>query len=153
MPPADQRLDADRRPVAGGDLGLIVQLQHVVEQGLAQLAEQAEPVGRVQIALGLVGLDAGALLLGVVHRDVGAAQQRGRVRAMARARGHADGRVDLEREAAKVDRIGHSRVQPLGDGDQFSFVRVVDDDRELVAPEPGDQVAPAGPRRAAGRRI
>ena len=50
--------------VARGDLGLVVQLDVVVDEGLAQLAEQPELVGGVVVAVRGVDLDAAAAVLG-----------------------------------------------------------------------------------------
>ena len=51
MLPAHQRLDADQRAVAQVQLGLVVQQQLVAVDGVAQLAEQAEPI-RSMLVLG-----------------------------------------------------------------------------------------------------
>ena len=72
---------------SSGDLGLVVQLELAVVDRPAQRAEQAEPVGEWRSRVGGVDLDAGALVLGDVHRDVGAAAAAARRRCRARGAG------------------------------------------------------------------
>jgi len=84
-----------------------------------QLGEQAEPVGRVGVAVGRIRDDAEAAALGLVHRDVGALQQRADGRAVLRIQRHADARLQLDGYAAQADRLAQRVLQAagqLGDG-------------------------------------
>ena len=97
--PARQGLDADH--LARGELGLGLEEEHdlAVLDRLAQAAGQRQPARAEAVQARLEHRVAAAGLLGRVHGDVGALDQRldaGAVRGMA---GHADRGVDLEREA------------------------------------------------------
>ena len=76
---SDEGLDAQQP--SGREVGhrLVVQRQLVVGQSVADLAGQLEAVAAVVIALGGVHGVAQAPALGLVHRDVGVAQQGARV--------------------------------------------------------------------------
>jgi hypothetical protein len=74
--PAHERLDAHDAARVEVDLGLEVQDELLgVGQGAAQLGDELQALAGVVVALGRVELDAGAALLGPVHRGVGVAQQ------------------------------------------------------------------------------
>jgi len=57
-----------------------VQGQPLLGDGVAQLADQLQPLARVQVPLARVELRARATALGLVHRHVGALEQRLRER-------------------------------------------------------------------------
>ena len=89
---------------------------------------------------GGVDLDAAAAVLGRVHRDVGAAQQRGAVDAVRRAHRDAEREVHLETDRVDRDRVGDAGADAAGDLERLLLTHVEDDDRELVAAEAGDAV-------------
>ena len=144
-----------------GDLGLVVQLELARVQGSAQRCEQAEPVGRVAVAGGVVHLDAGVLLLGQVHRDVGAMHELFDVGAVVGVDRDPDARLELEQHVLELERLDERVAHPTGDvGGVRCRRQLRHDDGELVAAQAGDEVvlaaAPLGcaarPSRAAGRR-
>ncbi len=155
VPPADQRLHAGRR--SGGQVDGRLQHQHqliVGLQRLAQLGEQGQLVGAGRVPGAVVRGHAGATVLGLVHGDVGPAQQLGQVGGAGRGHHHADGDLDRHPHPGHLGRRG----QPLGDVPSLTQrVRhrggTVRDHRvrgqqqgELVTAESGQQVAGAGQR-------
>ncbi len=144
--PAHQRLDADHLradvdPVPQRDLGLVVQLELVGVQRAAQRGQQAEPVGRVAVPGGVVHLDAGVLLLGQVHRDVGPAHQLLDVGAVVGVDGDPDARLQLEEHLLEVERLDQRVAHPARHvGDVVVRPDVGHHHGELVAAEPGHQV-------------
>lgn len=73
--PSHQRFDADHLAGAEVDLGLVVHEELAALDAATQLAKQRQPLERVVVVLGVVDDDALVLLLGDIHRDVGALQQ------------------------------------------------------------------------------
>ncbi len=71
VPPADQRLDTRDPARRQLRLRLVVHLEVAVGQRTAELTEDDQPRGAVAVAGSLVVLDAGAVLLREIHRDVG----------------------------------------------------------------------------------
>ncbi len=88
-----------------------------------------------------------ALILGVVHRDVGAPHQRLRVLAVGRVPRDADAAVHLQRDVVEHDRLAHAREHVLDDRRQRRHVVGPHrrQDRELVAAEARDHPAFADP--------
>ena len=108
----------------------------------AELGEQAEPGGRVVVALGGVELDADVRLLREVHRDVGAAEQRVDVLAVLGEERDADARLGLEHELVDLERLPQRLREHLGELDGSGRVGDARQEHaELVAAEPGDRVA------------
>ena len=156
MLPADQRLDAGRRAGREVERGLVGQHElAAAAQRLAQLGEQGQPVGAAVVAGTVVPADHAAAALGPVHRDVPAAQQLGHVHAAGRRDHHADRALrrqgypgHRERRADQVDELA-GPVQRPGQPGQFLVgggrpVQRGDEQPELVAGQPGDQLVPAG---------
>ena len=141
--PAHERLDADHAAAAERDLGLEVQDELVVVEGVAQLAQELEPLGRVGVARGRVGLDVRARALGLVHRHVGVAQERRDVLAVVGLQRDADRGAELDGDAADVEREGQGAVQARGHLADGAAVRHDGQDRELVAAEAGQDVVAA----------
>ena len=150
--PAHQRLQAGDLAVEA-DLGLVVQLDLAGVERAAQIAQQAEPVGGVAVALGLVHLDARAVPLRLVHRHVRAAQQPLGVERVVGEDGdsgaglqHEGEPVEVERGAERGDQVAGDALGAgggVGDGQQHG---------ELVAAEPRRLRAARQGRAAAGRR-
>ena len=93
QPPAQQRFGADDAAVAQVDLRLVADHELVAFQRAAQLALQHQPLDRRGIHLRRVeGEGVAAVLLGVVHRRIGVADQVDDVLGIARAEGDADAR-------------------------------------------------------------
>ncbi|OSY51956.1 hypothetical protein BG846_02418 [Streptomyces fradiae ATCC 10745 = DSM 40063] len=135
--PADQRLQAGDVAVEA-DLGLVVQLHLARVEGAAQVAEEAEPVGRVGVPLGLVHLDAGAVALRLVHGHVGALEEPLRVEGVVGEDGDARAGLQDERESVEVERGGEVGGEvagdPLGAGRGIGHR---EENGEFVAAEPG----------------
>ena len=144
QPPAQQRLGADDAPVAQVHLGLVVHQELVALQRAAQLALEHQPLDGGGVHLRRIEREGvAAVLLGVVHRRVGVADQVDDVLRVARTEGDADaggqehlvflqleGAADLGEHAARQLRHGAAVVRV---GRQ-----VVDEHRELVAREAAD---------------
>ena len=148
--PAHERLDAHE--LAGRQVGdrLVVQRQLVVAQGVAHLAGQLEAIAAVVVALGGVDPVPGAPALGLVHRDVGVAQQGARVLGVLGEDGDADARADVQRDPGERVGAPERRAQPGGRHRGRLGVGVLDQHAELVAAQAGDDVAGAH-RRAQPR--
>ncbi|CAM5310249.1 hypothetical protein STANM309S_02206 [Streptomyces tanashiensis] len=135
--PADERLQTGDLAVEA-DLRLVVEFDLAGVEGAAEVTEEAEPVGRVGVALGLVDLDAGAVALGLVHGDVGPAQQALGVEGVVGEDGDAGAGLQDEGEPVEVERRGELGDEvagdPLGAG---GGVGRGQQDGELVAAEPG----------------
>ena len=135
--PAQQRLDAGHLAAAGVRLRLVVQLEGPLLDGPRQVADQRQPARAVRVAVGGVARHPGQAALGVVHRDLGAAQQQRRRRPVPGSGGDADRGHHVEGDLAQVERPRHVAGDP---GDHALDVHVVaaEQDGELVAAEPGD---------------
>ena len=144
QPPAQQRLGADDAAVAQVDLGLVAHHELVALQRAAQLALQHQPLDGGGVHLRRVEREGvAAVLLGVVHRRVGVADQVDDVLRIARAEGDADARgeehlVLLQLEGAAD--LGEHAARQLRHGAAVVRVgrQVVDEHRELVAGEAAD---------------
>ena len=131
-------------PVREVDLRLVVQDELVALDALAELAEQGEAARRGLLLLGREQRVAGAGALGVVHREVGAAEQVVDVVAVERDERDADARLHVD--DVTVDDEG--RLERLLDRpDDARGARQVGgrrrQDPELVAAEPRHRVAVA----------
>ena len=153
--PAHQRLEAGDLAAAQGDQRLVVELELVALERLAQLALDLEPAQRPRPHLGVEELAAGAsALLGPVHRRVGVAdQQVGVDRLAGRRAGHGDADAGADEVLDPAHRVGLGEGGGDAVGDRHRLVLVgeaVDEDAELVAAEAGDDVA--GPQVGAQPR-
>ena len=151
--PAHERLDAGDAAGREVDLRLVVQDQLVALERAAQLGDQRQPLARVAVARRVVGLEAGARLLGLVHRDVGALQQRVGVGAVLRAERGADARVHHDLEPVDLERVLERDADPAPDLGRARQPGAGQQQRELVAAEPRDEAVrrrppPAGAGRA-----
>jgi hypothetical protein len=147
--PAQQRLRTDDPAAVQLDDGLVEQDELVALQGVLEVGFEGEPLHGV-VAHGRLEQPpaVGALTFGVVHRDVGVAQQvLGELVAglrLRRADRDADAGPHRQLPALDQDRLGQAVQHALGDGDGLRRHREpVEQDHELVPAEPGDQVARA----------
>ena len=151
--PADQALGAAHAHVVEVDDRLVVDDDLVLQQGVADAAEHAQPALGVLVLLGGVDLVLGLGLLGRVHGDVGAAQQRVGVLTVLREAGDADAGADLERQLVDherlADRLEQARDDHVQDGDVVGVLG--EQDPELVAAEACDEPALPDRRSDAGR--
>ena len=141
--PAHERLDAAHR--AGPQLGLRLVVQDELaglERG-AELADEREPLAAVVVAADHVDLVAGAHALGLVHRDVRALQQPHGVAGVRGEQRDADAGVDVDADAADGEGMLERGAQPQPGGARRRLVAGLEDDRELVAAEPGERVVVA----------
>jgi len=139
--PAQQHLGAHDLPAAQVDLRLVVQDELAALERRAQVAGEREPLDAVAVELERVALDAGAPLLGLVHRDVGALHEHVDVLAVLRERGDPDAGAQLQAHAGDVERLCDRAAH--GRGDRRALHRALDraqQDRELVAAKPSDGV-------------
>src|SRR5439155_2146006 len=153
--PAEQRLDPDDVAVLEVDLGLVMQRELIAletEPKLVLEAQQLPELAGHVVAEELV--PAAARLLRRVHRDVRVANQLFALAGTARVEGDADARADHELAPGDPDRLLEREKQPLRDADGMGLVRSVEQERELVAAEPGERVARAARlREALGNRL
>ncbi|MCY1461070.1 hypothetical protein D9M71_786900 [compost metagenome] len=97
MLPAQQGLGADRLAGLGVELGLVVQAELALFQGLAQVLQQLQLLAGIAVHRHVeeaVAVLAGAL--GVVHGGVGIAQQLMLVQAVARVQDDTQARRQLQ---------------------------------------------------------
>ena len=143
--PADERLHADRPAVGEPDDRLVLHPELVA-------FEAGEQGGRQGVAGHVAGMalrveadpPVAPVGLGPVQRDVRGLQDlRGRG-LLHRALDHPDAGRDDETVLVDDDRIGEHGEDGVGEHRQLALGRIVDEDRELVAAHPGDQVAPGG---------
>ena len=100
----------------------------------AQRGQQAEPVGGVEVVVGVVHLDAGLQPLGQVHRDVGASHQLVRLDAVLRVHRDADAGLHLEHHLLEGERLDQRVADPAGQLDRLAVRRDPRQvHRELVA--------------------
>src|SRR3954451_10625565 len=99
MVPAYERLDVADGARLHRELRLIVQDELVGPDRVAQLADEREALARVAVAVALVEGVAASRRLRLVHRDVGALQERLGVIAMLREERDADARADAHVDA------------------------------------------------------
>jgi diguanylate cyclase (GGDEF)-like protein/PAS domain S-box-containing protein len=78
--------------------------------------------------------------LGHVHGDIRAPQQLFGERNPRLAEGDADARADHHLPPVNAQRLMQGRMDPVDDGQRFRQIAIVEQDGELVAPEPGDRV-------------
>ena len=116
--PSQQRLGADHMTGREVDLRLVVDAQLVGTEGVAQVAEQLQPVGRVAVVARSVQQRTKVRRLCGVHRSVSALHQLDRVVCVVGQHGDADACLDVQVEVAHLERLVERRVdapcEPLG---------------------------------------
>ena len=105
-----------------------------------QLAAEGEPAARARIALLLVDLDSGSVGLGLVHRRVRALDERLSARRAIRKQRDADAGAERELDALELVGTADRRADSRGGGLRVLPVGIRQQDRELVAAEPGQHV-------------
>jgi hypothetical protein len=136
MLPPQQRLDARHLACGQHALGLIVEQQLAPLDGPRQLPQEVEPRPRVRVALGGVEGHPVALVLGLVHGDVGAPQERLPVVGMLGEERHADARLDVNGHSLHLERGRERGPCPFARGARLGGVRCRHDHGELVAAQP-----------------
>jgi hypothetical protein len=144
MVPAHQHLAAGHEAAADVQLRLVVELQLLPLHRPAQLDHQRHLVGGADVHVLAMEAVAALLLLRVVHRHVGAAEQGAGVGAVLGEEGDADAGADFQHLPVHHERL-FERVQDAAGGDGGG-VRVGggrQHDRELVTAEARHHVAGA----------
>ncbi len=144
MRPTNECLEAAERPVLHIDLGLVVEQELTVVDGVTQLARQRQPRRRVAILFGGVDGMPAVRLLGDVHGHIGAPQQRGGVTAVSGRK--SDPQTGPDVEGVLVDQEGSLQCsnQLLARGlGRLGVADRREENRELVATEPGDRIGHA----------
>ena len=138
MLPAQQGLHVRHALRAQVDFRLVEHPEFIAFAGRPQVADQADPAQVGFVVAGLVDRDPALRLLGFVHGDVGAAQQRVRVGRMQRIQGQADARADadLGLSLAQVQRRFQCADDRPGAFERARFVGSGDQHQELVAAQP-----------------
>ena len=136
MGPAQQRLRPDHGVGLEVHLGLVVQLQLVSFERAAQLAEEGEPRGVVQLAAGRVEDARSPQLPRGLHRRVGAAQQRLGLGPVLRGHRHPHAGRDLDRQPLHHEGPLERAQDALSHLPRESGVGVGQEHPELVAPQP-----------------
>ena len=120
-------------------------LEGLALDGRAQVALEAEPLERARVHVGVEQLVArSALRLGLVHRRVGIAHDFFRVRVFLAAERDAD--AGRREHLVDANREGHAERVLNPHGDRVGLYRIselVQQNRELVAAQPGERVAGA----------
>ncbi len=138
--PPGQGLDADQVAGVDGDLRLVVQHELVGVQGAPEVGEQGQPGHRVAVLLGGVVRVGQPQVRRDVHGSLGLAHQVGHIIAGG-GRRDADADVQFQADAVEHERPGHLGQHPFGCHGGLVEVAVGQQDAELVAAEPGHQVA------------
>ena len=145
--PAQQRFGADDATSVERELGLQVQAQLVVVDGVAQLAQQRQRLRAGGVDGRVVEHRAFAAALGVVHRHLGAAEQGVGVGGMVRPHRHAEARAHVDGVVFEHHHVAKGLVQALRDGGGVGQVarglEVSQQHRKLVTAQAGHQVAVA----------
>jgi len=153
--PAQQRLRAEEAPGLERDDGLEVQHEFMAFQGAPQLQLQLRvPLGArghvVREALEVVA----PLALGVVHGEIGVAQQRVGVLVVHRIDRQADARREVELVARHLGALGHRCEQALRDLRDFVEVgHALEQHGELVVAQSRQGIDAAQARLQAARRL
>ena len=153
--PAHERLERHDAVLGERDDRLVLHDELVVLQRAAQVGLELEPGDRRRVHLGFVDAVAAlALALGPVHRGVGVAQELVGVVAVRAREGDSGARVDedlLARdEERRLERVDEA-LRGLARGGRCR--EALEQDRELVAAEPGRGVGAAEHRLQPGRDV
>ena len=140
VPPADERLEAGQPTVAEVHERLVVEHEVAAADGVLELGPELLAPDDGEVHPRLEELDATlAARLGGVHREVRVTEQvfgrRSRL-----GDGHAGAAAGEHLLALEVERRAEGGQHPLGDAARGLAVRLLQQDRELVATEAGDRV-------------
>jgi hypothetical protein len=149
--PAHQGLDSAHLPAGQIDLRLVVQHELVRDQRRPKFLEGAQPGVAVAVVDRVVDAVPAAPHLGPVHRHVGLAHQDAEAVAVIRAERDPDTRARLQRDTFERVRYREGRLQGHRDALGLLPAGIAEEDRELVAAEPHEEVVRAepGPEQAA----
>ena len=152
--PAHERLDPDDPALVEVDERLVVELELVALERVAEVVLELEALGHAPADGGVEELVArAAVVLGALHRGVGVAHERLGVVAAPVGDGDADAGADDDGSVAEHDRRGERVEQPLGDLDRAALAgQALAEDGELVAAEARERVAAARAAPRAARR-
>ena len=152
MLPAHQCLAANDVAVGHVDLRLVVQHDLAAQVGIAQLALQLQPLGGGGVHVRGVELESVATArLGLVHSDVGIADQVIGFFAVARIQADADGGRGREFASVNAHRYRHGGQDAGCDFGGGALVGTGQHQQEFVAAQPRQDVVRAGKvRQAAG---
>ena len=143
--PAQQRPRPRRLARREVELGLEAERELVALDGAPQLSHQAQPLDAVAVLGRVVEGGAEVALLGDVHRDLGASQQRRRIAAVVGKEGDAEARRDVDAHLLDLDRAGERGLDLAEHRARLGEAARRQQDRELVAAQAGDhQLARAG---------
>ena len=150
--PTQQRLGADDRLVGDADDRLIVKHELVFLDRNAECLFQRvliePPRGEIGVEK-LIGV--AAKLLGAVHRHVGVLEQAFRIVAVVGINRDADRRRHIDLVLLDLERLSDGFLKLLRDAiEHRGVVEILDDDHELVASEPRQQVGCAQGLRQGG---
>src|SRR5262249_33827662 len=153
MLPAHQRLDALRLTGAKVGLRLVDEMKLLLRDRLAQLGRQRQPANVLRLAARVVDLEAAAVLLRDVHRDVGAPDQALDVAAVVGEERDADARSDRHRELVQKHRILERVADQLDRPLDIDLTIDPNHDAELVPTEPGNDILVADRVRQSRREL
>ena len=143
MLPAEKRLDEMLAALAQSHPRLIGQCELVIVDRLPEVAHQCQALLAVHVIAVVPHGDRKLVALGGAHRDVGALQQLARIVAVLGTHGDADARPDID--DVPVERHPHFERTYDGLRDTLGIADAASchENRELVAADAGDAVAPA----------
>ena len=154
MAPAHEPLDGDDAALVEVHERLVVELELVALERLAQVLLELEALDRAPAQRGVEELVArSAVVAGARHRDVGVVDERLGAVALAVGDGDADAGVDEDGMVAEHDRRDERVEQPLRDLDRPALARQpLAEHPELVAAHARERVAGGEQRREPLRR-
>ena len=138
--PAHERLRAEDGTGGHVDLRLVVQHELMVIERGVEVLDRLEPDAVGLVELRVVALRPGVGVLGGVHRDVGASEQIDHPGRPVAAFGDAGACVDEQPRALDGEGLGDPIEDPDGDLTAFFAGSERDQEGELVAPQPHEQV-------------
>ena len=143
MEPAKQGFEPNHAQAVERDDRLIVGGELVAAQRGPQVGLQFEPLqGRLVHEASKHGVRTGATALGAVHRQIRIAQHLIRVLVMRRAERDPDADAGVDLLAANEEFAQQHLVNAIGDAcGVFEAGDFVQQDGELVSPQPGDRIA------------
>ena len=146
--PAGEHLESRQAPRVELEDGLVDEVEPLLRHGVPQLALEPELCGHFGVQGAVEDrVSALALRLGAIHRDIGIAHHLVVRLVGQRAGRDADARTGRYGNPFQVQRFGEHLLQALGEHDDLAVgAHVLDENRELVAAEPRDQVLGAQKR-------
>ncbi len=139
MRPAQERLDARHRAVQQRELRLVVQHELAGGDRSPEVLEQPEPIG-LGVERPVVELDRRPVLLRPVHRLVGVLHQVCGGHGVERCDGDADAGLDPHRHRVEHERLADLRRDPLCHLRGVPRIGVDQENGELVAADPRDEI-------------